>query len=1311
MKLSKKILMSLVAVTCAGTFHCSAALPIGTNSIAEGEGAIATGKNSVAVGTGAVATGDNLTGEKIKNILKENEANLKHIEDLKKQVQQTELDFQKKYEIYMRVEAAKKKIEANNKLLAEKLRPELDAANQNYNTFKPGYDNAVNEMNQRLSLISNLDFTLIAKDPTHGLDTLAQELKEKSEKGYAFSNDISFYKTYIQNYIKAKGDLANNKEIYSTSYYYFYDILCNTLANPSRYGIKHDFLAFGNSSKMGTAAVEIDKQSKNSLLDLSPHSYYEFNGKSFYINDKTAALSKKDLDAWTAKKAELFQNGLEVINGQKSIFVDKTTKQGLTDKLQAHLDYADYMFHAKYEQNCYNEAKAAGNESEALTHLQKKIEYENKAQKLKDEWDGDAGKSKKLANYYQETKESWKKTNIDDIENSNTLAVDTLRKQYLATLDAQKKKLDELQHAIDQATAAIESKEKENKQLKPTPEDEAEAKKAEATKQKLEAEKQALKEALEHLKLNDLTDIGTNAIAYGTNSLVTGRNAIGIGTDELVTGEDSIGIGRKNTVSGTQSVAIGTENTVAGNNSGAMGTNNSVLANDSFVVGKNNSINKETNHNFILGNDVIISGTVSNSVILGDHSTLSAPAKVGSVIPYGVISVGSKGKERQIQNVAPGRIEASSTDAVNGSQLYELAQNPSTATGMNKENWQQFLGDGTNTSGSKGLVTGDTLYKAIQSIDVTDQIAGKADTDLKNITDDGKTVIKNIAKDSVKVVDGTNTTVTETTDKDGNKNYAVNVEANGKIAENDTGIVNGNTVYQAIKDKADKTDITNAVKDKADVNAGNVTGENKKAWQEKLGDGKIAAGDKGLVNGDTVNNAINNIKNDVNTSLDGKADTDLKNITNDGKTVIKNIAKDSVKVVDGMNTTVTETTDKDGNKNYAVNVEATGKNEEGNTGLINGDTLYKAIKDVDVSGQVENKADTDLKNITDDGKTVIKDIAKSSVKVVDGKNTTVTESTDKDGNKNYAVNVEANGKIEKNNNNIVTGGAVYQAIEDKSLVKTDGNTISIDRTGTANVIDVSHTVNGKSEGRVITGVVTDPGNPYSAANVSYVNTSISNVLQEMTSGMSRLEKDVSNVGAGSAALSALEYDEIEPGQKWQIAAGVGNYKGSTAYALGAKYHLNKDISFHIGSTIGNGNNMVNGGFSIALGHAKKKIDDDGMKRLDAMQKEINDLKEQNKQLIQALEKVNKLFLLNPSKKAAFPDVPADHWAKNAVDVLHGNGAIEGYPDGNFKGDRKMSRYEYAEMLYNALMNGAAVDESVVEKYQPELVQIYSEKNR
>ena len=1116
MNLSKKILMSLVAITCAGTFYCSAALPIGTNSIAEGNGAISTGKNSTAIGTGAVATGDNLTGDKIKSMLKENEENLKRIEELKKQVRETELDFNKKYEIYMRVEAAKKKIEENNKLLSEKLRPELNIANQKYNDFKPGYDKAVNEMNQRLSLISNLDFTLLGRDPEHGLDSLAQELKEKSEQGYDFSNDVSFYKTYIQNYIKAKGDLANNKELYSTiaSGYVGEDIARNTLSNSSNYSLWNIFRPIHSGSVSAGSTA----------LDFDDHNHYEINGKKVYMDERTATLSKEELDTWTAKKEEFLQNGLEVINGQKSIFIDETTKQGLKDKLQDQLDYADNIFHAKYEQNCYNKAKTAGDEAEALTHLQKKIEHENKAEALRNKWDSENGKIKEIENHYLETKAAWKKANIDDIEKSNTLAIDTLRNQYLATLDAQKKKLDELQRAIDKATADIEAKERENRQLKPTPEDEAEAKKAEATKQKLEAEKQALKEALEKLKLNDLTDVGTNALAYGTNALVTGKNAIGIGTEELVTGEDSIGIGRKNVVSGTQSVAIGTENTVTGNNT--------------FVLGSN------------------IFTKAKNAVVLG----------AGSTGEDNTVSVGSVGKERRIINVAKGGVSKTSTDAVNGSQLYELAQNPSTATGMNKENWQQFLGDGTNTSGSKGLVTGDTLYKAIKDVDVSEAVKNKADTDLKNITNDGKTVIKNIAKDSVKVVDGTNTKVTETTDKDGNKNYAVNVEANGK-------------------------------------------------------------------------------------------------------------------------------------------------NEEGNTGLIDGDTLYKAIKDVDVSEAVKNKADTDLKNITNDGKTVIKNIAKDSVKVVDGTNTTVTETTDKDGNKNYAVNVEANGKIEKNNNNIVTGGTVYQAIEDKSLVKTDGKTISIDKNGTANVIDVSHTVNGKTEGRIISGVVTDPKNPYSVANVSYVNTSISNVVQEMSSGMKRLEKDLGNAGAGAAALSALEYDEIEPGQKWQIAAGVGNYKGSTAYALGAKYHLNKDISFHVGSTIGNGNNMVNGGFSIALGHAKKKIDNDSMKRLDEMQKEINDLKEQNKQLIQALEKVNKLFLLNPSKKASFPDVPADHWAKNAVDVLHGNGAIEGYPDGTFKGDRNMSRYEYAEMLYNALINGATVDESVIEKYQPELVQIYSEKNR
>ena len=1371
-------------------------IELGTDSYARGEGSIATGKNSVAIGKGATATGSNETAATIQAKLEENRLKLKEIEDKQKSVKQMGDDLnalkireQKTIEAGIRVEQIRKS-KANAKNV-------WDNAETAWKDKVDGTADAIAEhnrkladLNSRLTGVSKLTHSDISTP--EGLTAAAEELKAKAEQGTSMNLSVDFYKDYVSNYYKALGDLRINNKVISDhgerkiidqiqenplhrdldgivlQYNYFSSASSSNDTSSAASASTNSMTGYSSSSYAAYSSSYAEARAYNSLGEYSidengiarvnglrDGGKQAYNGEIYqtYWNIKSDVVDQTTFDKWNAAKEgwrsqihdanrrsgdEVFGKFDTLTGGKSTTLFNMVTdmKFELVD-LDYQICYYQGQYEATHDKTWLDKKKAA------LDQRQQKLNTNE--QTIKDKYRELFGENFSATDYLfhkigKNIETQWKQENIVNVEEKNKITTDKLTGELERELGINKSAIQQYEKEIQNLRNKADQARKNFEGLNPSAEDLLLAREYERVAKELQDKADALKkeadeleELKKNLKLNELKDKGADAIAYGTNALVTGNAAIGIGKDVVVTGKDSIALGRQNMVSGMQSVSIGTGNTVTGNQT------------------------------FVLGSDVTTSA--KNAVVLG----------AGSTGEDNTVSVGSAGKERRIINVAPGQIEASSTDVVNGSQLYELAQNPSTATGMNKENWQQFLGDGTNTSGSKGLVTGDTLYKAIQSIDVTDQIAGKANTDLKNITNDGKTVIKNIAKDSVKVVDGTNTTVTETTDKDGNKNYAVNVEANGKIAENDTGIVNGNTVYQAIKDKADKTDITNAVKDKADVNAGNVTGENKKAWQEKLGDGKVATGDKGLVTGDTVYNAVKDKadKSDITNAVKDKADTDLKNITNDGKTVIKNIAKDSVKVVDGTNTKVTESTDKDGNKNYAVNVEANGKIAENDTGIVNGNTVYQAIKDKadktditnavkdkadvnagnvtgenkkawqeklgdgkvatgdkglvtgdtvynavkdkadksDITNAVKDKADTDLKNITNDGKTVIKNIAKDSVKVVDGTNTTVTETTDKDGNKNYAVNVEANGKIEKNNNNIVTGGTVYQAIEDKSLVKTDGKTISIDKNGTANVIDVSHTVNGKTEGRIISGVVTDPKNPYSVANVSYVNTSISNVVQEMSSGMKRLEKDLGNAGAGAAALSALEYDEIEPGQKWQIAAGVGNYKGSTAYALGAKYHLNKDISFHVGSTIGNGNNMVNGGFSIALGHAKKKIDNDSMKRLDEMQKEINDLKEQNKQLIQALEKVNKLFLLNHSKKASFPDVPADHWAKNAVDVLHGNGAIEGYPDGTFKGDRKMSRYEYAKMLYNALMNGAAVDESVVEKYQPELVQIYSEKNR
>ncbi len=210
--------------------------------------------------------------------------------------------------------------------------------------------------------------------------------------------------------------------------------------------------------------------------------------------------------------------------------------------------------------------------------------------------------------------------------------------------------------------------------------------------------------------------------------------------------------------------------------------------------------------------------------------------------------------------------------------------------------------------------------------------------------------------------------------------------------------------------------------------------------------------------------------------------------------------------------------------------------------------------------------------------------------------------------------------------------------------------------------------------------------------------------KSLNSELNRMDLKMNGIGASAAALAALEYDDIEEGQKWQIAAGVGNYNNRTAYALGAKYHLNKDISFHIGSTIGSTEKMVNGGFSIALGHAKPKVNKEYQEELEALKEAVKQLAMQNAEMA---AKLNALTSIDSSKKKSFADVPKNHWAKEAVDTLYGNDEIQGYPDGEFKGDEKMTRYEYAQMLYNALKKGVSVDPGQIEEYGPELHKIAS----
>lgn len=197
--------------------------------------------------------------------------------------------------------------------------------------------------------------------------------------------------------------------------------------------------------------------------------------------------------------------------------------------------------------------------------------------------------------------------------------------------------------------------------------------------------------------------------------------------------------------------------------------------------------------------------------------------------------------------------------------------------------------------------------------------------------------------------------------------------------------------------------------------------------------------------------------------------------------------------------------------------------------------------------------------------------------------------------------------------------------------------------------------------------------------------------------INKLGNRINKVGAGAAALAALHPLDFDPDDKWDFAAGYGNYNGENAAAVGAYYRPNEDTMFSVGGSFGNGENMVNAGVSLKLGQGNhvstSKV---------AMAKEIKDLRKELEGLKSALLDVNAGKKLDTSKLQLFPDVPKNHWAYEYVSTLKGNGALTGYPDGEFKGDRPMTRYEFATMLYKAMLEGATLSDRILKEFAPEL---------
>ena len=207
-------------------------------------------------------------------------------------------------------------------------------------------------------------------------------------------------------------------------------------------------------------------------------------------------------------------------------------------------------------------------------------------------------------------------------------------------------------------------------------------------------------------------------------------------------------------------------------------------------------------------------------------------------------------------------------------------------------------------------------------------------------------------------------------------------------------------------------------------------------------------------------------------------------------------------------------------------------------------------------------------------------------------------------------------------------------------------------------------------------------------------------VQNMGSRITKLDARVDRAGANAAALAALHPLDFDPDDKLDFAVGAGSYSGANAVALGAFYRPNEDVMLSLGGSTGGGENMVNVGATFKLGQHNHVSNS----RV-AMAKEIKDLRKEVENLRGALVDVSAGRKLDPTLTKLFPDVEKNHWAYEEIAQLYGNGMVEGYPDGEFKGDRMMSRYEFAMVVYREMQKGARLSERLLNEFEPELERI------
>ena len=801
----------------------------------------------------------------------------------------------------------------------------------------------------------------------------------------------------------------------------------------------------------------------------------------------------------------------------------------------------------------------------------------------------------------------------------------------------------------------------------------------------------------------------TNAIAIGNGAGANNINTIAIGNGVNANSTTSVAIGYGLTTDGVDSVNIGNVNKGASKDSVLIGAFNNVNHSDHLedpegdvLIGNTNTVqdgyyatvlgkgNKVDNANYAVAIGHKASVAANESVAIGHESTADTVIGTSSAdiagktynfagsTPVGTVSIGDAGKERTITNVAAGRISDTSTDAINGSQLHAVVSE----VAKNKQNIKD-LTVGVNMLGDVVKENQQNIKDVAVGLNMLGDVVNDNTTAIANNTKLANDAMAE-AKKHTSVAAGDNVVVTTGTNAAGGKEYTVSVK---KDLTDMNSVAFGKVTdpKHAVATKDGLIAFDGDVDTKHDANGVTIENRNTLDTASYGIDGMTASDANGTVSFTTTN--VDVAGNQIHNVATGTAGTDAVNVDQLNSVVAANKAVESVvadnqvdniaavRVTNGKSTG-------DANATYGVYVSKnTVRNIAKDAVTFKGDDVIKVTRQVNENG-------ADVVTTTYNGDNAAK-VTPLTYKANGGAANTTTLATGLDftnGN-NTTASVAANGVVKFDLNKDLKGldSAKFNG---GVVINNDGI-----NAGNKTITNVAAGQNGTDAVNV---------NQLTSA-IDQVNSNASKLGNVVRANQEEARKGI----AGTAALAGLHPLDFDPDHKLDIMAGYGHFHNANAGAVGIAYRPNEDLMFTAGTTFGS-DNVINAGVTYKVG-ARSEVSRSKVamaKDLAEAKKEIAQLQSDNAKFKAILNAVLGLDLPQEAN-TVFPDIEENHWAYVAVDDMAKRGLLVGYPDGTFKGDRAVTRYEFAQVIHRAIEKakelGQTVDSRLVEEFKPELM--------